>query len=241
MPKRQSPTIPDSGRKPAARAKPAKSGARRVARADMPRIDFRKSHHDLYSATAKLQIVTAERATFLALDGVGEPDGDAFKAGVERIFALAYTAKLSLNKLGVLDFDISCLECVWFAAPSEPRSAWRWRLLLRIPDEISSSDLSQIRRALKDSKDIDTAKVVRTTWREGRALQTLHVGAPDSMPTTYARLNAETRARSLTLQGPTHEVYLSDPRTVAPGDQKTIVRLPLKSTAAKGATASAKA
>ncbi len=64
---------------------------------------------------------------------------------------------------------------------------------------------------------------------EGRSLQILHVGSYDAEAATLARLHDKVMpARGLTWNGRHHEIYLSDPRKVAPEKMKTVLRQPVK-------------
>lgn len=66
------------------------------------------------------------------------------------------------------------------------------------------------------------------TIREGRCVQMLHVGPYGDEPRTIAQMKALAEQQGLALKGPHHEIYLSDPRRVAPGRLKTILRYPVK-------------
>jgi hypothetical protein len=193
------------------------------------KIDFRKTHPDLYRATAKVVPIRVSRGTFLARDGVGTPGGAEFQEAIGQMYSLAYTAKFSMKKAGGGDFAVPALECLWLDDPSsKPKEEWRWRLMLRIPDHVSSRDLEAVRKALMDRKSLDTSAVKRVAWTEGTALQTLHVGPYDTVGETYKRVFAAAAGTGYACVGIGHEVYLSDPRRVAPARLKTIVRVAVK-------------
>ncbi|WP_375236561.1 GyrI-like domain-containing protein, partial [Microbacterium schleiferi] len=72
-------------------------------------------------------------------------------------------------------------------------------------------------------------RVAARTIEEGLSLQILHVGSYDAETPTLRRLHAELMpAQDLTFNGPHHEVYLSDPRRVAPEKLRTILRQPVR-------------
>ena len=64
--------------------------------------------------------------------------------------------------------------------------------------------------------------------KEGRSLQVMHIGPYNEVGEIYDRLIAHMRENELVITGPPHEIYLSDPRRVAPEKLKTIVRIPVK-------------
>jgi hypothetical protein len=208
--------------------KPHRGGAEK-AREDVERVDFRKLSPQLYRASEVVTEVRVPRATFLAVDGVGAPGGEAYQQALEALFALAYTAKFTFKRAGLVDFVVPPLECLYFDDPeSTPRDQWRWRLLLRIPDVASVAALKEIRTAVAEGKGLDTTPVRRFAWAEGRALQVLHVGPYDDVGDAFKQLAIEADTRGLVCQPVAHEIYLSDPRRVAPEKLTTIVRVPVR-------------
>jgi hypothetical protein len=194
------------------------------------KMDFTKSHKDLYSATRKIREVQADRAVFLSIKGTGEPGGPAFQDAIGKLYALAYTTKFMLKGEGKLDFAVCRLECLWHMQDPEtlPRSEWPWQLIIRIPASITAAQLRKAGKQLSEKKDLDASAVERWAWREGRALQMMHLGPYDDLGITYNLLFSHAQERGLTPNCPTHEIYISDPRRVAPERLKTIVRLPVK-------------
>jgi hypothetical protein len=62
---------------------------------------------------------------------------------------------------------------------------------------------------------------------EGACVQVLHVGSYDSERATIESMKAFAESKGLTSAGLHHEIYLSDPRRVAPEKLKTILRMPV--------------
>jgi hypothetical protein len=191
------------------------------------KIDFSKSLKDLYSATAKIKEVNAGPAIFLAIEGVGAPGGEVFGKCMEKVFSLIYTAKFSVARDKGLDFKVSYVESLWFSCPDTPKEEWRWQLLIRIPEQLTESDLETARGLVLQKKDLDTSDVKRLVWEQGRCLQTLHTGPYDQVGRTYEMLTAHARDNSRMHSGPAHEIYLNDPGRTAPERLKTIIRMPV--------------
>jgi hypothetical protein len=59
-------------------------------------------------------------------------------------------------------------------------------------------------------------------------VQVLHTGPYADEPATVARMKALVEGQGLSFAGPHHEIYLSDPRRVAPEKLRTILRMPVK-------------
>lgn len=64
---------------------------------------------------------------------------------------------------------------------------------------------------------------------EGQCVQMLHLGPFDAERETIAVMRAFMDEEGLTRRGLHHEIYLSDPRRVAPERLRTILRLPVVS------------
>jgi hypothetical protein len=194
----------------------------------MKTIDVRKEHPELYRAGAKVVEVKVARATYLAVDGVGEPGGEGYHDAIDALFGLAYTTKFLLKREGTLDFTVPALECLWLDDPKrKPPAKWRWRLLARIPDALTATLLKRGRAAVAE-RGGDASAVERIAFAEGRALQVLHVGPYDRIGDAYCKLAAAAEEAGLRAVGPGHEIYLSDPRRTAPARLKTIARLGVK-------------
>jgi hypothetical protein len=196
---------------------------------ELDKIDFGKLFKELYTAAPKPKEVTAAKATFLSLEGTGEPGGPAYSVAIQQLYSLAYTMKFMLKHSGKLDFAVSRLECLWLTEQIDqtPMSEWRWRLLIRIPDAVTASDLKRASKEILEKRQIDVTSVKRLAWKEGRCVQMMHIGPYNEVGRSYRQLDEYAREKGLTVSCPGHEIYISDPRRVAPAKLKTIVRLPV--------------
>ena len=195
----------------------------------MRTVDFGKELKPLYTAKRKIEEVEAERGTFLIVEGAGEPGGEAYVEAIAKLYAVAYSLRFGLKADGVVDFKVPKLECLWLFDDPEnlPREQWPWRLQIRIPDEVKGLHVRQTVKSIREKKGEDCSMVKRRSWKEGRALQTMHLGPYQNLGETYVRLHTEAKTLGYRERGPAHELYISDPRRTAPERLKTIVRLPI--------------
>ena len=134
-----------------------------------------------------------------------------------------------MKQAGELDFKVSKLEALWEDDPrSIPMAEWRWRLMIRVPEELTAEHVRQACKVTREKKGQDVPEVKRTRWKEGRCLQVMHVGPYDKIESAYQKLSLRAEELGLTPSGRGHEIYISDPRRTAPDKLKTIVRLPVK-------------
>ena len=139
------------------------------------------------------------------------------------------------------DFVVPPLEALWWADDPRAfvrneRSTWRWTAMLRMPSNLLEDDLagacegSRKKLAKKGEADLSALNEVRLgRLTEGTCLQTLHIGPYTAEAPVLADLHDRLMPeRGLTFNGPHHEVYLSDPRRVAPEKLKTLLRQPVQ-------------
>ncbi len=113
-------------------------------------------------------------------------------------------------------------------APLPPAHQWRWQLFIRTPEFVAADELVRAVAALrKRGKEGEAALVHLESIAEGRCVQMLHVGPYDKECDTVATMKQLAAARGLRFAGPHHEIYISDPRRVAPAKLKTILRFPV--------------
>ena len=194
------------------------------------KIDFVKTHKDLYTATRKVKEVNPGKGCYLSVSGKGEPGGTAFQKAIEKLYAVAYTLKFNLLLSEVLDFGVPPFECQWeIDAPGRtPRSKWAWTLSMRIPEQVTPRQVNAARKAVLDKRALDTSEVKRLMRTEGRSLQVLHVGPYDEMPRTYEALQAHADGQGLRLSGYCRELYLNNPQRTQVAKLKTIVPVPVR-------------
>ena len=193
------------------------------------KIDFARSHKDLYTAGSKIKEVKVDKAAYLSIKGVGAPGGPAFTDCIGKLYTLAYTVKFSLKFAGKMDFAVSKLECLWWEDPAKiPPEKWPWQLLIRVPDGLTETELKKARREILEKKGVDTSAVERWAWKEGSCLQVMHVGPYNEVGPVFNALSVYAQENGMETTGPGHEIYISDPRRVPPERLKTIVRMPVK-------------
>jgi hypothetical protein len=101
--------------------------------------------------------------------------------------------------------------------------------MIRTPTFVTGAELTRaITAQLDKRKPADVKDVSLETIKEGRCVQMLHIGPYEKEDATRATMRAFAQDKGFSLDGPHHEIYLSDPRRVAPTKLKTILREPVK-------------
>jgi hypothetical protein len=197
--------------------------------AQAEKIDLYKLHKAEYVGPKEPVLVQVGPAKYLTAEGVGAPGGEKFQQAVGALYQVAYTTKMA-KKFAGQDYKVCQLEGLWWGIElMETPDKWPWKLLIRVPDFISARDLKETAARLKEKGKGEPAVEVRLdTLKEGRCVQVLHTGPYANEPATVARMKALAESKGLAFVGPHHEIYLSDPRRVAPEKLRTILRMPVK-------------
>lgn len=185
------------------------------------KVDLLKTHKQEYITPKKPQMVRVKPALYLAIDGQGEPGGQAFQEAIGALMSVAFTIKMA-RKFAGKDYAVCKLEGLW-SNVCAPRAQWRWRLMIRTPDFINDKDMKMAATKLA-AKGPLVSKVQLVELAEGDCVQMLHVGPYEKVGESVALMEAFATENKMRVSGECHEIYLSDPRRVAPAKLKTILR-----------------
>ena len=173
---------------------------------------------------------------FLMVDGHGDPDTTQdYKDAVEALYAVAYKIKFMSKKGLEKDYTVPPLEGLWWAEDMETfitrdKSQWDWTMMIMTPDWISAEffadAVGQVRKA-KDPAAINKVRLER--YHEGLSVQIMHIGSYDDEGPVLSQMHSDFIPNNGFVEnGKHHEIYLSDPRRVAPEKLKTVLRQPIK-------------
>ena len=206
----------------------------------MTKIDFKKEFKALYRPSSKaFQLVDVTAMQFLMVDGHGDPNtAEEYQEAVEALYAVAYKIKFASKKELDKDYVVPPLEGLWWAADMDSftvkrdKSAWDWTMMIMTPEWVTEEMFSRAVKQVEESKHPPALSKVRLErYHEGLAVQILHIGSFDDEGPTLARLHQEyLPANDYVENGKHHEIYLSDPRKVAPEKLKTVLRQRVRKT-----------
>ena len=205
--------------------------------------DFKKEYKEFYMPKGKPEIVTVPKMNYIAVRGKGNPnedDGD-YKKSIELLYGIAYTIKMSKkgdHKIeGYFDYVVPPLEGFWWqddvdGIDCSHKENFRWISVIRLPDFVTRSDFEWATEEATRKKKMDFSKVEFLTVEEGLCVQCMHTGSYDDEPATVSMMHefikSQGYALDITDKRLHHEIYLSDPRKVAPEKLKTVIRHPIR-------------
>lgn len=202
------------------------------------KVDFKKSLKHLYQPGKKdFTLVEVPEMQFLMVDGHGDPNtAPEYQKAVEALYAAAYKLKFISKKQLGKDYTVPPLEGLWWAedmthfTTNRDKSTWDWTMMMMTPAWITQQHFQEAVHAAGKNKQLPALALVRLElYDEGLSAQIMHIGSYDDEAPTLARLHQEWLPKhGYAPNGKHHEIYLSDPRRVAPEKLKTVLRQPVR-------------
>lgn len=209
-------------------------------------IDFIKQDKQFYFPKTEPEITHIPKMNFIMVDGRGAPDPHSgsesdvseFQRAVGALYGIAYSVKMSYKKgdepKGYQNFKVAPLEGLWWMEDDtnfdmkRPKD-WRWTVMIRMPDFVTSDIVARYAKELNDKKKTDAYSTVRLEqYEEGDVVQLMHIGSYDSEGQNIIKMHEYAKDRGYALRGKHHELYYGDPRRTAPERLKTVLRQPIK-------------
>lgn len=202
----------------------------------MQKIDVRKLWPNLYSAPAgKFVTVDVPSLRYVTVDGHGDPNRDpSYQSALQWLYSVSYAMKFAAKSDLGRDYVVPPLEGLWSADDpadfvARRKDRWRWTMMILAPEFLELSMFASAVQKARNKLGDPPPSLRLETLHEGQCLQVLHVGRYEAEGPILNTLHCELMpARGLTFAGPHHEIYLSDPRRVAPDKLKTLLRQPVK-------------
>lgn len=203
------------------------------------KVDFKKTLDGYQAARGLFRVLQLPEMRYLMIDGHGDPNtSPAYTQALQALYPIAYTLKFASRRQLGRDYVVPPLEGLWWAddmeafTASRDKSLWDWTMMLMVPewiDETMCRSAVDVVRAKGSTERLDEVRI--GVLAEGLCVQTLHVGSYDDEAGVLDEMHRRfVPDRGLSLSGKHHEIYLSDPRRVAPDKLRTILRQPVMRT-----------
>ena len=200
---------------------------------ELLKIDLTKSDPTYYKAKSEPQLVELGEHYYLTISGQSSPENDLFLNAMGTIYPVAYGIKF-LCKAEDNDFTVPKMECHWFVNgdtaaqklfDQTPRDEWMWQTKIRMPEFVEHDHFFRAMHNAKAKKpEINFDSLKFELIKEGMCAQILHLGSYDEEGPNIEKLHAFIDEQGYKISGYHKEIYLNDPRRVAPEKLKTIIR-----------------
>ncbi|MBN1582354.1 MAG: GyrI-like domain-containing protein [Anaerolineae bacterium] len=203
----------------------------------MAKMDFKKELKHLYNPSAKVfTVVDVPSMHFLMIDGHGDPNtARAYQEAVEALYGLAFKIKFVSKRELDKDYVVPPLEGLWWAedmdtfSSARDKSAWDWTMMIMQPQWITQDIVTESIEQVKEKELPALSRIRLEDYAEGLSVQIMHLGSYDDEGPALARLHSEWIPENGYVEnGKHHEIYISDPRRVAPEKLKTVLRQPVR-------------
>lgn len=203
----------------------------------MQKLDHKKILKHLYNPSPK-QVVAVDLPpmNYLMIDGRGDPNtSEDYKTAVETLYALSYALKFMSKKELDTDYVVLPLEGLWdMAIPFQEfnfatdKHLFIWTMMIMQPDFIIEEMVNRVREQVRKKKNPANLDQVRfDCYAEGLSAQIMHIGPYADEARSVALIDAFVAEQGCIMHKKHHEIYLGDPRKVAPEKLKTILRHPM--------------
>ena len=205
--------------------------------------DYKKEYKEFYLPKTTPEIISVPKMNYIAVRGSGDPneEGGDYQTAIGLLYGIAYTIRMSKKGgheiEGWFDYVVPPLEGFWSqngiqGVDYSRKEDFRWISVIRLPDFVKEEDFRWALEEAAEKKHQDFSRVEFLTLEEGLTVQCMHIGSYDEEPATVELMHAyfeqqgyvpdfsDTRLH--------HEIYLSDPRRVAPQKRKTVIRHPIR-------------
>ncbi|WP_243697178.1 GyrI-like domain-containing protein [Aeromicrobium phragmitis] len=192
---------------------------------------------DSYRAKqGEFRILDVPELRYLMIDGHGDPNtSQEYADALAALYPVAYTLKFASKRELGRDYVVPPLEGLWWAddmsvfTSARDKSRWDWTMMILVPEWITRELIDAAIEQVASKRR--PARLDDFRWdslREGRCVQTLHVGPFDDEADVLARMHEEfIPENGFRMVSTHHEIYLSDPRRTAPERLRTILRQPV--------------
>ncbi|OXS52677.1 hypothetical protein B1A99_33010 [Cohnella sp. CIP 111063] len=198
------------------------------------KVDYKKDFKTLYLPGTTPEVVKVPSMPFIAVDGSGDPNGEAFAKATEALYSLSYAVKMSYRSDDVPDgyyeYTVFPLEGVWDlldrSKPATDKNNLKYTIMIRQPDFLTVQGFKRFLEGTKRKKPNPFLEQARFEQiADGLSCQMMHIGSFDDEPASFARMEAFCTEHGFIRASKLHrEIYLSDPRKTEPARLKTVLR-----------------
>ena len=201
--------------------------------------EWRKKEKALYLPKNKPEVINIPEFKFITIEGEGSPADSVFSDYIGALYSLAYTIKMMPKKMdtqpkGYFDFTVYPLEGVW-DINDKAKANFKgrinkedlvYKLMIRQPDFVSENYYSEMLEVAKEKKKNPLLEQINfERLSEGRCVQMLNLGPFEDLTASFEIMEDFAKSEGVVRLSKMHrEIYLSDPRKVAPEKLKTVLR-----------------
>lgn len=200
--------------------------------------EWRKKEKRIYLPPKEPVLIDIPSFSFFTITGSGNPNSSFFGQCIEALYAASYAIRMSYKKKlqpeNFYAYTVYPLEGVWDISEKAKadfngtidKNEFVFNLMIRQPQFVTHEFADQAKewaRSKKANPLIENLGFNQLT--DGKCVQMLHIGSYETEPESFKKMEKFCSENSLKRTSKRHrEIYLSDPRKVAPEKLKTVLR-----------------
>ena len=200
--------------------------------------EWRKKEKQIYLPPNKPVIIDVPGFKYYTIKGEGNPDSSFFGDCIEALYTTSYTIRMSYKK-GLepekfYEYTVYPLEGIWDISEKAKQSfdgtiyknELVYTLMIRQPDFVTQAYAEKVKEwALKKKNNPLIEGLTFSELADGKCVQMMHLGSYDKEQDSFDIMEAFCSRHHLKRKSKQHkEIYISDPRKVAPEKLKTVLR-----------------
>jgi hypothetical protein len=206
-----------------------------VEKNQLQTIDYKKEYKTFYNPPKQPTIIDMPSFNYLMIDGQGNPNNsDEFADKTQLLYALSYAIRFRVKKELSIAYTVMPLEGLWWAKDmstflNRDKASWKWTLMILQPELVTAQMVAEGKAEVIRKKKLPQVNDLRfESYAPGTVVTMLHIGAYDDEAPNIQWMHTYAQEQGYILHGLHQEIYLSDPRKVAPEKMKTILRQPIE-------------
>lgn len=198
--------------------------------------EWRKKEKEFYIPKEKPQLINIPEFKFFTLEGLGDPNSEAFKECIGVLYSLSYAIRMmpknGLTPDGYFEYTVYPLEGTWDLTEKGRleetlnKDELVYKLMIRQPDFVTEEVVKMAMEIVRKKKYHPLLEKVKFELiKEGLSVQMLHIGPYDDEPRTFSVMKDFCGKNNLNIKTLVHkEIYLSDFRKTEAAKLKTVLR-----------------
>ena len=202
---------------------------------NIQKVDHKKVFKPFYNPPKKPVIVDIPIMNYLKINGQGNPnDSEEFAEKTQLLYALSYAIRFAVKKSMNIAYTVMPLEGLWWSQDMDTfvtrdKDSWEWTLMILQPEFVTAEMVEAGKAEVIRKKKLDQVSQVRfEPYDPGTVVTMMHIGSYDDEAPNIQWMHNFAHEQGFKLDGLHQEIYLSDPRKVAPEKMKTVLRQPIK-------------
>jgi len=201
--------------------------------------EWRKKEKEIYLPPNKPVIIDIPSFKYFTISGSGNPNSSFFGEYIEALYAVSYAIRMSYKKdlqpENFYEYTVYPLEGIWDISEKAKelfdgildKNELVFNLMILQPEFVTQEFAVKAKEwANKKKTNSFIEKLQFNNLSDGKCVQMMHLGSYDNEQKSFDVIEEFCYKNNLNRKSKQHkEIYISDPRKIAPEKLKTVLRV----------------